>query len=67
MENIIIIEGIDCKRWLLEVIAVRAHIGEVADSGHYVAFVKRKEGWYLMDDESITKIDFEAEKKKEGS
>ena len=60
-----ILEGIGHKRWLFQVVAVVAHKGEVADIGHYFAYVKRKGELYLMNDETITKFDFEVDKKKE--
>lgn len=31
------------------------HIGSTPTGGHYVAYVKRKDGWYLCDDRSATK------------
>ena len=60
-----ILEGIGHKRWLFQVVAVVAHKGEVADIGHYFAYVKRKGEWYLTDDETIIKLNYEDDKKND--
>ena len=42
-----------------DLISVVNHIGEGINSGHYLNYSKRKnDEWYLLNDKSITKVDF---------
>ena len=65
LEDRIVIEGAGGKRWTLEVVAVGLHKGEGANNGHYVAYVKRKDEWFLANDDEIKQVDFKEVKKQE--
>lgn len=34
--------------------SVVTHIGRSADSGHYIAWVKREDSWYKVDDDKVS-------------
>ncbi|KAG0643397.1 hypothetical protein HOY80DRAFT_431844 [Tuber brumale] len=63
------LEGLDMKTWceqdvnspiLYDLYAVVVHQGTGANFGHYVAYTKHQEEWWLLDDDRITKVPPEA-------
>jgi len=38
-----------------ELFALTVHMGTI-DQGHYVAYVKREDQWYLFNDEDFSKV-----------
>uniref|UniRef100_A0A7S3L4I9 Ubiquitin carboxyl-terminal hydrolase n=1 Tax=Amphora coffeiformis TaxID=265554 RepID=A0A7S3L4I9_9STRA len=51
---------------LYELFGVVTHKGRDADGGHYMAWVKHKEGWYVFDDDEVTACDEEDVMKLKG-
>lgn len=50
--HIEIIENILIDKFEYNLIATAVHVG-IQDDGHYVSFVKRKNKWFLLNDESV--------------
>lgn len=44
---------------LYELFGVVTHKGRDADGGHYMAFVSREEGWFVFDDDEVSRCDEE--------
>jgi len=52
---------------LYELFAILTHKGRMADSGHYVAWIKRTEDeWIKFDDDKVSPVDVEEIKKLSG-
>lgn len=41
---------------LYELAAIVTHIGMSADGGHYIGWVREKEGWFKFDDDKVTPV-----------